>query len=220
MPPTYETDASANSGGTEVTTLQVTKPTGTVDGDIVLLSLVTRGTPGTVTPPTGFTLVEQTGANSAFITTYAKQASSDGASYTFSWVSSRRAALIAMRVSAASLPDAAIANGTAAVATDPVAPSITTVSADNLLIGIACINGAVNQTFTPPTGYTEQEDGSNGDATFSLSWSVASKLQAVAGASGTATFDSTAVTATDTAAQHIAVPPSLSRSNRTLMGVG
>lgn len=217
--PTYESGASANSGAAAVTSLQVTKPTGTVDGDVVLLSLITRGSPGTVTVPAGFTLVEETGAGSAFITTYAKRASSDGANYTVSWVTSLRSALLAMRVSAASLPNPAVANGTAASVTDPVAPSITTTSADNLLVGIACIDGATTATFTPPTGYTEREDGNNADATFSLSWSVASKLQAAVGASGTATFDSTATLATDTAAQHVAVPPA-KVNNRMLTFAG
>ena len=45
--------AAANTGGSS---LVLAKPTGTVDGDVLLAAVTVRGTP-TITPPAGWTLV-------------------------------------------------------------------------------------------------------------------------------------------------------------------
>lgn len=73
------------SGGTSVasgtTSITITKPTGTVDGDILVMGLVHKGV-GYATMPAGWTAIEQQISGATRVELHWKRASSEGANYT------------------------------------------------------------------------------------------------------------------------------------------
>lgn len=203
------TEQTSNS-----TSVAVSKPSGTVENDVLVAGIGgASASSESWTPPSGWTLIRQTNNSStidANLGTFYKVAgSSEPSSYT--WTGGNNAAHIAwiMRFDGADTSTPVDVSGeNTGNSTDPVAPSITTTQ-DNV-IKIACCAqvNSTSQTYTPPSGYTERSDlqGSN-LALVQVTGESATRPQASAGASGTATMNSNQVVGTIWAAQHIAIAP-------------
>jgi Phage tail protein len=90
IPPSFvEDNATLNS--TASTSVNVTKPTGTVNNH-VMVALITKDNQNAITPPSGWNLIgtiNATGGNLQYAA-YWKLAASEGASYTWSWSGSVR----------------------------------------------------------------------------------------------------------------------------------
>ncbi len=145
------------------TSLSPAKPAGTVEGDVLVAGVSAQdGSDVTITPPSGWTLIRRTdsGTSHAEAAYYKVAGASETATYTFTVASSTRwsIGISAYRGVDTANPidtDAAQAN---ASSTNAVAPSVTTTSANTMLVGIfASKIGAVSgQTANPPAGMTER----------------------------------------------------------------
>lgn len=205
---------STFQSGAAVSTIPLAKPSGTATGDLLVAVLGINGAV-TVTPgESGWTRINtnDSGAPVTRLATYWRiVAGGDPATYSFGLGTSAAAFGTLVRIigfdTGTTIDVAGTATGSA---TDPVAPSITTTVAN--VLKIACCaqsNPAVNADYTPPAGYTEDSDlnGNGAGSALILTGEVAHRVQATAGASGTATMDSTQALASVYAAQHIAIRP-------------
>lgn len=89
----HRATASATATNTTDDGVTVSKPTGTVDGD-VMLAWVTTSTGADITPPAGWTLIDLLYSAGGLDKCYYKVASSEGASYAFTWTDSKGTAII------------------------------------------------------------------------------------------------------------------------------
>jgi hypothetical protein len=178
------------------TNTTVTKPTGTVDGDIVVLGIVTGTATEALdpTPPGGFTLLTgyptdaSDGGFNVEMRVYYKIASSEGADWTFthSANASQGFALAYRNVNGGTPIDVnpSINTGTGSTAT---ATTITTVTNNAMVLYVAHDWGSNTGTLSPPSGstptFTERIDavGATGIVY------VADGLLATAGATGSKT---------------------------------
>ena len=151
--------------------LTINKPTGTVTDDVMVASItVTPSTVG-ITPPSGWTVVQDTlqaqDATSHLTTYYKIATASEPATYAWNFSTSHSGAVGGIAtfsgvntaspiVSSASL----VENGNTAV--DHTAPSITA-STDDMLVTVHEYQSS--GTWTPPTGMTEAVDKYSGAAT-------------------------------------------------------
>lgn len=82
----FRSDAAANIGATRQTSLTVTKPAGTADGDVLIAIITTNNGTVVVTPPAGWTQVSNSPVNAtdgATLAAFWKVASGEGADYAF-----------------------------------------------------------------------------------------------------------------------------------------
>jgi hypothetical protein len=185
--------ASASTGASIV----VTKPSGTVDGDL-LIAVGRAGSGASVTAPAGWTThASSLGTGSPLWT---KIASGEGASYTFTQTALATSKVVIVRVNgqASSTPVdvAAGVSGTAAL----VIPTVTPTGANRLLLQIASHHGA--GTWTPPGTATERFD-----ALDAASFAAAGGDEIVgAGATGTRTW-TPSVTGSTGVAYMLAIAP-------------
>lgn len=161
-----------------------TKPSGTVDGDL-LLALVYADTL-TVTPPAGWT----SEASSSGLFLFSRVASSEGASYQFTTGFGNNNGTIT-RVTGASTtsPVAASDLYLNASATSAVLPSVVAGAAGSGLIQMVMVRTAGAATWSPPGTATEAYDA---DATGGGFRAAGGHETVGAGASGTRTWTSTA----------------------------
>lgn len=90
----YRSSASAYVASSN--TLLCNKPTGTVDGDIMIAALHTNAGTSAITPPSGWTLIGTAAADASFtadVNVYWKRASSEGTDYTWTWTNTARTSL-------------------------------------------------------------------------------------------------------------------------------
>lgn len=191
MAATYQSVATGSSTGGNYT---ITKPSGTVDGD--LLFLVSYQDPdGSPTNQTasGFTQVGSTLDNATgSIKLWRKAASGEGASYTIGCDSAAAGVGIMIRVNghnAASPIDGTAQTSTGAASTSHVAPSVTDVAgSDSLLITGAY--GLCNGTAASYTGLsagTERADLQPATGNWIVG-SLGTEALAASGATGTRTW--------------------------------
>jgi hypothetical protein len=168
-----ETSATGTQGWG--TTLTINKPTGTVDGDVMVAFM--QDVPAATTAPAGWTLVGT--ANGAYLyqRLYYKVAASEGASYAWSWSGDGYAAGGIVRysgVDTTTVEDVAESTNTGASAA-PRGLSITTAT-DGAMV-ILCVGWNNNgYTHTAPTGMTEVWE--------STRVAFSDVIQATAGATG------------------------------------
>lgn len=170
------TDATGTASAT------ATLPTGTVAGDMMLLSVYAESSTATIGTPTGWTLVpgssQSSSGNFASAVFYKVAGASEGS------VSVSPTGAIFVEVcrtsystaASASLDGQSNASGGTATATSLPAPSITTTHNGDLLVWIGFNFSA---TTTPPTGFTTRYNA--GDV------AIGDKTQTTAGATGTQT---------------------------------
>lgn len=176
--------ATNNPSGAAVNT-NISKPTGTVDNDIMLACVYVE-TDVAVTAPAGWTLIcdlDHTVANFD-MWVYWKRASSEGTTYSFTHASAFEEGSIASYsgCTTAGDPQDATASQNQNTGTVETATGVTTASDGAAVVGIfACSEGVTGQS-GPPTGMSERfgVDGEN------LYW--ADVIQTSAGASGDKTL--------------------------------
>lgn len=167
------------------------KPSGTVDGDLLIAfigTVATGGSASVVTPPAGWTQIstEQTGPGTGgfwgYIAAYKKIAASEGSNYTFaiSKTADGTRHLIIARYTGANGTVNQVSNRTDNPAsTTRTADSVTTTVNNCMLLYLGWDWLDANATETPPTGMTERYDAGNQQ----LYW--ADELQNTAGSTGT-----------------------------------
>ena len=157
--------ASNANNGTGSTSLSISKPTGVAQGDVMLATVTATGT-GTVTAPSGWTVVKNTTQGTALrqATYYKVAGASEAASYSWSLGTSRATAGGIVDYSGvnqtAPVDASASATGTSGNA---VAASVTTSAAGDQVVAIASF--ATATTVTADSTTTERYDVASGSTT-------------------------------------------------------
>lgn len=209
--PVFESSATASGSSS---TLDINKPTGTVEGDLLVAHLyaITGGDSlPDITAPTGWTFIrkDSLGNNRSQGLFYKVAGASEPSSYTFSDLDDSRGDVVAnvgaiSRISGVDTTSPIdVHGGQTETGTSVTAPDITTAVGDALILHLGAINNG--STFTPPTGYTEEYDHAQGtSAAQEGSWDT----QASAGSTGTAS--ATASSSGFWIAAHVAIAPGVS----------
>lgn len=176
------------------------KPTGTVDGDL-LVAFASDASVAAISSPAGWTEIIETGG----MTVAWKIAASEGSSYTFT----NAECVVIHRITGSntSAPIDVHGNAHAGVANPKhaTAPSVTTTVADCLLLYGADHKGSGSSfTSTPPTGYTELSE-IYGPSKQTLT--TAYKTLTAAGATGAASGLWTEGDGTNRTSVHVAIAP-------------
>lgn len=182
--------SSTASGGT----LTVSKPTGTLSGDVMLASITVVTNTSTVTAPAGWVLVQsvnQTTGNTSRLYTYYKVAgAAEPASYAWTFTGANVGTVGGIAsftgVDTTSPIDVSTSQTTAS-STSHTAPSITTTVAGDMLVTIHSF--ASSRTWTPPGGMTEAVDrySRNGTGGSGVSLGMNYEARPATGATGTRT---------------------------------
>lgn len=196
----------------EDSTLTLAVPAGTEAGDL-LLFIGASAVTGTWTEPSGFTNIfhrQFTGVSTIVLhASWKLSVGTDPADYTWTIPSSACAGTL-FRVGGVdtTTPIDIFAHTGASVA-DPVAPAVTTTVVNTMKFAAAAQNATLDGTFSPPGGYLERSDinGLGLLGVHIVDFTTATRAQANAISSGTATFDSTSIIAVASAACQIAVRP-------------
>lgn len=177
---------ATNTPSGSATNTTVTKPTGTVDGDVMIAAIYVEDNVAISAVPTGWTQITNFdhSAVNYDVWVYWKRASSEGANYTWNHTSAWELGAIASYsgcVAAGDPQDGTVSvnSGTSTTAT---ASSITTATDGAMLVGIYnSFEGIAAQTAASlPAPFTNNE---RYDAADDLYWTDG--VQAAAGASGT-----------------------------------
>ncbi len=185
-PPTTTTPmvvgSSSNPGGM-LTALAIARPTTAASGDLMLASVMYRGS-GAIGAPTGWSVVRDTFNGGTHMATFVKRAgTAEPSTYVFNVPSASGlcGGITAWRgVTAVDVSSGASGPGTAAVA-----PSLTTTGSHR---GLVAVYGQINRTaYTPPAGMTEQFDVTTPSGTYLGTNAQAVGMQATAGATGSRT---------------------------------
>lgn len=157
---TYRASSTAKGLGTSIT---IGKPAGTADGDVIVVGMNYGILADPITPPSGWSLLYSSGdfGVSRIVRVYAKVASSEGASWTWTVTIATNWVIHATAHSDLStdVPNASggQVNGSS---TSVTAPSITTTKDNCDLVGFFGSNNG--SAFTPASGMTERQDDTQG----------------------------------------------------------
>jgi hypothetical protein len=153
---------AASSASTATTTLTITKPAGVALNDVMIAAIGVRPNTATVTAPAGWTLIRKVSQGTATanqLDTYYKVATAaEPASYSWTLGANTGAAGgISAFIGVDPSDPIDVENGAAtASSTNVAAPTITTLSTNDMIVTAHTIASAV--TFTPPAGMTEAMD--------------------------------------------------------------
>lgn len=185
MPMNYASQASVTP--TSGTTITVSKPTGTVDGDVLIAMISVRASSSsTITAPSGWTLVGSAGTASSTRTAVYYRVAGTSEPTSYQWTSDLAITdavglILRYTPSAPTTPPGSVdATGMGSLVSPAVAPSVTATGNNDRLI-------ALFSSGTPgsvPTGMTQRAaiDGGNSGA-----WAYDQLLTAI-GATGTRTW--------------------------------
>jgi len=225
MPITFIAAAGGdNSVSTSV--LPISVPSGTANGDVMLLGISQRGNFSALNFPaqTGWTLIREDDEVTHFSQgLWYRVASSEPASYNFdASATPGRAAgsIMTFRgVDTASPIDAHGGQATSVANVNCVAPSISPVGSSDMLAGFFCteFQGA---TFTPPTGMTEAYDGSSGAGTSNSGCSIEATYQILSASGATGTRTAVCSDSRDNCGQLVALKDAASNVLRLLASLG
>jgi len=166
------------------TTLSVTKPTGLQAGDVMVAVVDVMGT-AAITAPAGWTLIRDT-ANGTTMhqSAYWKVAgTSEPRSYAWTLSSAQLAAVaIAAYRGVATVSPVDVNSGGIATSASISAPSVTTTSGAELIVGLYGI--ATQATVTPPTGMLEQAEIAASSGKAKADTEISDDIQEQAGATG------------------------------------
>ena len=170
------------------TSITLNKPSGTASGDVLVAAIEIGGTT-TVTAPSGWTLVRSTTSGSALTqATYVHAAgTSEPASYQWRFSTSRLASgAVAAYVGVnTTTPVDVSSGGSSSGSTSIVAPSVTTTTAGDMLIG--AFGGATNASVTLPTGLLEENEQLAGTGSSRVVVEISDQQLSAAGTTGTRT---------------------------------
>lgn len=146
----------ANSGAT----LTVTKPSGVVDGDYILVGIHVNDVPNDIASvPSGWaTIVSKLDYGSEHLTIFGKSASGEGASWDWTMNNANSSHGIAIAIKEASIASPVDASGgqTNGSSTNLTAPSISPATSDALLVAFFAHHSSGD--ITMPGSMTERED--------------------------------------------------------------
>jgi hypothetical protein len=146
--------AVASQSFSAANNVTVNKPSGIVDDDLMIAVIAVATTnPGTITPPTGWTEIASQMGAAPFTKVYVKWASSEGASYQWSWDGGTRSGFGAIYGTQEAASVSLLSQGTSAT-TDVFPATCTPTLSPSFLVGIGAKNS--NGAFTPPTDWTER----------------------------------------------------------------
>jgi YD repeat-containing protein len=202
--------ATSASNGAGATSLTLTKPTGTVEGDVMVAQVAVAGGSGTSTAtPSGWTKIDGKNNSTSVrsVAYYRVATATEPASWSFGFGSSQDAAggiAAYSGVKAASVVNA-FASGTASSTTAHPAPSVSTTEAGTMVVAMFGLKQGI--TLSPPEGMAERWDTASTGATASnrITASLADAPQAASGATGTRT--ATSATAGSSATHLVALTP-------------
>ena len=175
------------------TTLTINKPSGTVDGDLMVavFHAYDGGAGNVFTPPAGWSLIRRINNGGVLSSaTYWKIASAEGASYTWTDSVSEYSHIGAIVSYSGDFPvnplDAEGGNTYNVDDTSYPANSITTTRQNTLLI-FACSHGGTDiASISPPSGMTERVDYYAGALTYTIAY-ISDQMIAAAGGTGSKT---------------------------------
>lgn len=188
------------------------------DGDYLVVNICssTIGASESFTAPSGWSLILSSThtdvAQTPNLRTYTKFAGA-GEPSSYTWTGGSNVAHIATIFRFSAVDTTTPINASAATtlslsAADPVSPSITTTVANCFMLSVCVQQNLLTQTYTPPSGYVEQADQTGSHlGVAQTTGEAASRVQAAAGASGTATHNSNQTVASNYVAHHIAIAP-------------
>jgi PKD repeat protein len=187
-------NSSSSYAATASATVSLTKPSGTAAGDVLVAAITADFNPTTSAVPAGWTPIvnavsinSSSSSGSRLFAYYHVVGSADPSGYTWTLSSAVKwgAGITAYRGVNNTTPlDSSVVTAVDASysATSITGPSVTTASNGAMLIGgVAC--DCSSPVASPPSGWTERWDAAGGQAA-----ELADKVQAAAGASGTATW--------------------------------
>lgn len=189
--PVHQNHSQAQA--TAVTSMSVPKPTGTVEGDFLMLVVQRSG--GTLAAPSGWTFVDSvvhTLTESHYIAVYTKVAgASEPANYTLNFSNPFTNWVVASicRITGSFNHVNAVAKNTNTL----ICPSATT-SVNDCLVYRLAERGTHLETQTAPSGTTERWNLNYGGGQGGMWAGCATHVQATAGATGTAEWTSTSST--------------------------
>ena len=144
-----------NSASTKTNT--ITKPTGTIDDDVMVAIITCNNSGQTVTPPAGWTSLQKDGTSYGATTEiFWKLASSEGVEYTFTiGTEARNTGVIASfsGCDIADVIDGSTVNNSSS--TNQVALGITTGTDNVMLVFLGGLDTSSTRTWTPPSGFDE-----------------------------------------------------------------
>ena len=187
-----------------VTSLAITKPSSTVDGELMVAALVYNGSSNPFTAPAGWTLIsDSNSANSVpkGLVTYYRVASSEGSSYTWT-LSSNTAGGAILRISDVGGSPLGASSASTSGSSDTGTPSptpsgLTPSQTNSLLLAFTVAYQDSAATFTSTAGYaiatdnpswTEQYDNNFSTGLGKLSQAMAWALRSQSTATGTLSF--------------------------------
>ena len=194
-PPTYETFAEASSSG-NVVQIQVNKPSGTVEGDLLFAVFSKDDRAGVLSSPSGWTdLGEGSTGGSRILFTYKIATASEPATYTFTSTDSDQMCVSVARFSGVDPSDPIDVYSSLNTGNDaaPTCPTVDTGASETTILRAM---GADDDDYSTPGNYpgghvgifTSQSTGSNGEAHCALAYTT----QSSPGATGAASYSITA----------------------------
>ena len=158
--PTYQSSDSATGSSSPAT---ANKPSGTVDGDLLVVGLMLdKGSDVSITPPSGWTLIRRTdsGSNNGMATYYKVAGASEPADYDFGLSGGSSWAIGISRINGFDTSDPVdVSQGDTGGSGDVDAPSVTTTVSNTLVL--AFYTNKKGATYTPDGGTSEQYDDPN-----------------------------------------------------------
>jgi hypothetical protein len=191
--------ASASAGAASGTlTLTVNKPTGTVNGDVMIAAITVRPSGAAITAPAGWTLIRETsqasGTSSKQSTYYKTAGGSEPSNYSWSLSSSTGSAGgIATFYNINTSNPVNVENGQATASSlSHVTPTVTTTVANTMMVATHSFASSAN--WTPPAGMTEVVDRASTGVpnTNGISIEISYAAKAATGATGTKTATASA----------------------------
>lgn len=164
-----QVDADKQSAivSTEATSIVINIPTNAADNDVFYAFIARDGSDSAdaITPPTGWTPIGGSEIDNATFTSgiYRRvipTASSEPATYTWSWTNTERAVGGIIRVTGADniTPEDVTPSNNTDTSVTPKSLSVTTITADTLILACGCASGKTANDWTPPTGMSEYFD--------------------------------------------------------------
>lgn len=197
--------AASSASITSGTTVTVTKPTGTVAGDVMVATVIARPVGATITAPTGWVLVRSTsqsaGPSIKFATYYKVAGASEPANYTWTLGGSANSGVVVGVGSFSGVDNTSPINveggNTTAFGYIHRANGVTTTLANTMVVSSHGFPSS--SPFTPPTGMTEFVDRSSLTTpnTVGVTLEMNYVAQATAGATGNKTATAAGGAGTD-----------------------
>jgi hypothetical protein len=183
------TRVASTSGGSSsgVVSATLNKPAGVVAGDVLVAQITVDGDPA-VTPPAGWTAVtnQALNTNARLVAFYRVAGTSEPASYRWSMSASRKwnGGITAFHGVNTTSPFEGVVTGSnpTTAATTLTLPGASSSAPGSMVVGGVGLNGTA-MTVTPPTGWDEAFEGTNGQVT-EFAW----QARPSTGATGPATW--------------------------------